>query len=332
MLSLLSIFSHKGLIMLKINKLPRFIISATALLMFSGTSCLVNAFDDEDSELGSVTSTATTFPSRAVQFDVSHPDGLKKVSWYNVNNNNYEDSKAYSNCPKSDTINLPQGSRLDPHIHHHHYVVIIPCKGDTETFKATRYDDTTDTDATFVGVGNTVENDNSSVAMEITDINLDGLPDIVVVDSSSGLVTPTIMLGNGDGTFEEIVDGIYYSDTDPNTPSTPPFNVSINPTSGPSGTPVTIKVTGADAFASVSVLINGFGSHGYRTNAAGEVTIPETIHGSVGETVTIRVQIAGSRPPYPLERTVTFKITGYQQNQISDSSLTVTPALDFQRR
>ena len=80
--------------MIKINKLSRFIISATTLLLLGGTSHLVNADDedDDDAELGSVTSTASGIP-RTVQFDVSHPDGLKKVSWYNVHPKKYEDSK-----------------------------------------------------------------------------------------------------------------------------------------------------------------------------------------------------------------------------------------------
>ena len=204
--------------MIKINELSRSIISAIALLLLGGTCALVSADDegDEATELGSVTSTASGIP-RTVQFDVYHPDGLEKVSWYKVHPKKFEDSKDYS-CSKttSDKISLPRGSRLDPHMHHHHYVVIEPCKGKTETFKAIRYDNTTDTDAKFEGFGNLAEDDNSSIALQVTDINLDGLPDIVVVDNSSVPVTPTIMLGNGDGTFEKIIDSVT-SEFDPNT-------------------------------------------------------------------------------------------------------------------
>lgn len=289
--------------MLDSNSMIRSGSAAIALALLQGLSNTAIADDDPS---GSVESRGAV-----AKIKVSHPDGMKKVSWYN-DSMTFEDSKSYAKdeCPKSDEIALGS-SQTNPHLHGH-LVVIEPCDDqDLETFLVTVYSKTNWTAGKFQGFGNTVEDDDSSFELRVTDVNIDGIPDIVVVEKSNGQIMPTIMLGDGNGNFDELLraDDVTSSlSLVEQQTVTASFKATITPASGNSGDPITIQVTDAAPSSLISVFVDGFGSIGYYADANGQVTIPERIFGNPGDTFTITVWETRSGHSVPLEVKLTYTI------------------------
>ncbi len=83
--------------------------------------------------------------------------------------------------------------------------------------------------------------------------------------------------------------------------------VTVNPSSGPTGTPVKVTVKGAHPGEILSITI-ATGSYNVTADRNGTVTFPETMNGRVGQTILIKVQGSSNGPPY-LQGTGRFKIT-----------------------
>ena len=85
------------------------------------------------------------------------------------------------------------------------------------------------------------------------------------------------------------------------------LTVTVNPSSGPTGTPVKVTVKGAHPGEILSITI-ATGSYNVTADRNGTVTFPETMNGSVGQTILIKVQGSSNGPPYR-KGTGRFKIT-----------------------
>ena len=131
---------------------------------------------------------------------ISDPDGIKWYTVYDRDGTDWTPLKGHDHEPGNCKTSVPVS--LDQMTHNHlHKVQYEDCKKNKEAWIANKL-----TGVPTAGTRTSWHDDSDDdddTSLRIDDINLDTIPDVVVATNNSGTLTVSVMVGNGDGSFQE---------------------------------------------------------------------------------------------------------------------------------